>query len=93
MLDEKIKQWHPFIFRYKSFDGKRYEQTFTCPTCGGHNCEKMGDLDRDNFWSGQYRCTDCGETKENGNDINFYSDAFVSRELPPEPKQLSLWNS
>ena len=31
------------------------------------------------------------ETKENGNPLNYYSDAFVNKELPPEPVQLTLF--
>lgn len=91
--DERIKSWKPFRFRYKNYEGKRSVITFTCPKCGGHNCEKIGDLDKDNFWSGHYRCTDCGETKENGNAINYYSDCFIRKEIPPEPVQLELFKT
>ena len=91
MADERIRHWHPFLFRYTGIYGRRQEVTFTCPRCGGHNCEKLDELDRDVFWSGHYRCTDCGETKENGNPLNYYSDAFVNKELPPEPVQLTLF--
>jgi len=92
MSDDRIKQWHPFLYRYMGIDGKRQEVTFTCPTCNGHNCEKLDELDHDVFWSGHYRCTDCGETKENGNALCFYSNAFVNKEMKPEPVQLSLWS-
>lgn len=88
---DRITQWHPFLYRYIGIYGKCQEVTFTCPTCGGHNCEKLGDLDKDVFWSGYFRCTDCGETKENGNQLCFYSHAFVNKELKDEPVQLSLW--
>lgn len=91
--DDRIRQWHPFLYRYTGYGGKRKNITFTCPRCGGHNCEKLGDLDRDVFWSGHYRCTDCGETKENGNPISYYSDAFVTSEAKPEPVQLSIWET
>ena len=88
---DRIKSWRPFRFRYESYDNTRHEITFTCPRCGGHNCEKIGDLDKDNFWSGHYRCTDCGETKENDNPICYYSDCFVNKVMNPDPVQLSLW--
>ena len=60
-------------------DGKRQEVTFTCPTCGGHNCEKLDEL-HDVFWSGYYRCTDCGETELNGNPICYSKAKFINKE-------------
>lgn len=90
MENDRIKQWHPFLYTFESYDGKHCAFTFTCPTCGGHNCEKLGNIDKDCFWSGYYRCTDCGETKENGNPINYYSDAFLRHEYS-EPIELNLF--
>lgn len=91
MDNDKIKRWHPFSYKFVSYDGKNYEMTFTCPDCGGHNCEKLGELDNDNFWSGHYRCTDCGATKENGKPINYYSDAFIRKEVKPDGVQMELF--
>ena len=91
MLDDRIKQWHPFLYRCRDYEDRRCEITFTCPTCGGHNCEKLGDLDKDNFWSGHYRCTDCGETQEKGRALCYYSDAFTLKTLPADPVQLSIF--
>ena len=89
---DNIRQWHPFLYRYMGVDGKHQEVTFTCPTFGGHNCEKLDELDHDVFWSGYYRCTDCGETELNGNPICYYSKAFINKEIESEPVQLSIWN-
>lgn len=90
MSDYRINRWHPFLFKYVDYEGKRVTMTFTCPTCGGHNCEKLDNLDKDCFWSDYYRCTDCGETKENGNPINYYSGAFLRHEYS-EPIELNLF--
>jgi len=91
MGEERIMRWRPFLHRYMGIDGKRQEVTFTCPTCGGHNCEKLDTIDIDVFWSGHYRCTDCGETKEHGNALCYYSDSFINKEMKPEPVQLTFF--
>ncbi len=64
--------------------------TFTCPKCGGHNAEKIDSLERDNFWSGHFKCSDCGNRKDGkGNPICYYSDCFknederLRRNFPP----------
>lgn len=76
---DKIQQWSPFLYRYISYDDKPYVITFTCDKCGGHNAEKLDELDKDNFWSGYYRCSDCGNRLDNhGNQICYYSDCFIN---------------
>ncbi len=75
----RIRQWRPFIYPYVGYDGKQQVVTFTCPKCGGHNCEKIDkSLDVDNFWSGRYRCSDCGNRGDgDGNNwICYYSRCF-----------------
>jgi predicted RNA-binding Zn-ribbon protein involved in translation (DUF1610 family) len=79
MQSDRIKQWHPFLYRYINYMGTPREVTFTCPTCGGHNCEKIDRLESDNFWSGHFRCTDCGEKKEKGEPLCYFSDAFINK--------------
>lgn len=89
-MNDRITQWHPFRYIYTDFSNHRLVVTFTCPRCGGHNCEKLGDLDKDVFWSGHYRCTNCGETHEKGEPLCYYSDAFISKRTDTA-QQLSLW--
>ncbi len=86
----KIKQYSPFIYRYISYDNKPYVITFTCPKCGGHNAEKLEGPDKDVFWSGHFRCSDCGNRiDEGGCPICYYSDCFknndvqLDRRFPP----------
>lgn len=77
MKFDKIKQWAPFVYRYISYDNKPYVITFTCNKCGGHNAEKIDSLDKDVFWSGYFKCSDCGnKIDNNGNQICYYSDCF-----------------
>ena len=90
-MDSDIIRFKPFLYKYTNYMGTKSKITFTCPMCGGHNCEKIGDLDKNCFWSGHYRCTDCGATKgKDGNAINYYSDAFVRTE-EKVPTQLELF--
>lgn len=88
---DKIQQYAPFLYRYISYEGKPHVITFTCNKCGGHNAEKTDNsLDKDCFWSGHYRCSDCGNRRDNqGNPICYYSDCFINndeqlvRKFPP----------
>lgn len=90
-MTDRIQRWHPFLYRYMSYDGTKRTYTFTCNVCGGHNCEKIDSLDRYCFWSGYYRCTDCGNEKgKDGQPICYYSDNFKGSEQK-EPEQLSLF--
>lgn len=88
---ESIIRFKPFLYRYTS-DGLVCTITFTCPKCGGHNCEKApGEIERDNFWSGHWICTDCGNTKdERGVNICYYSDCFISTKRQ-EPTEMNLF--
>lgn len=73
----KITQWSPFVYSYIGYEGQRLQITFTCSKCGGHNCEKINSVDTDNFWSGHFRCSDCGNRRDaDGNCINYYSRSF-----------------
>lgn len=74
----KIQQYAPFMYRYISYDNKPHVITFTCDKCGGHNAEKVDDVDNDSFWSGHFKCSDCGNRIDNhGNPMCFYSDCFI----------------
>ncbi len=78
----KILEWSPFLYKFVSYDNKPHAITFTCPKCGGHNCEKIDTIESDNFWSGYYRCTDCGNKRDNdGNQICYYSSCFNNTDL------------
>ena len=91
-IDSEIIRYKPFLHLFTDLDGHRARHIFTCPVCGGHNCEKLGNLDKDFFWSGHFRCTDCGNTKdEEGEPICYYSDCFIREEII-EPKQLELFD-
>lgn len=90
-IKSEIIRFKPFLHLFTDLNGKPARHTFTCPKCGGHNCEKIGELDKDCFWSGHYRCTDCGNTKDyKGEPICYYSDCFI-RVTISEPKQLELF--
>ena len=89
--NDRILRWKPFLFRCTNYEGRKICITFTCPLCGGHNCEKIGDLDLYNFWSGHYKCKDCGCATDNGNPINYYSDCFVVENEKRDAVQLELF--
>lgn len=90
--DSEIIRFKPFYHKFTSYDGKIVCHTFTCPKCGGHNCQKpKGSLEPNNFWSGYWVCIDCGNAKDaEGNNICYYSDCFIRSEQP-EPVQLELF--
>lgn len=92
-IDSEVVRFKPFLHLFTDYMGRRARHTFTCPVCGGHNCEKMQPTGEPrNFWSGHYRCTDCGNTKdEKGYPICYYSDCFIREEIDT-PVQLSLFD-
>jgi hypothetical protein len=90
MIKEQIK-FKPFVYTFNDYEGKPNRITFTCPECGGHNCEKIEPSDKYCFWSGYYRCTDCGCTHDaEGRNFAYYSDCFKREEIQ-NPIQLELF--
>ena len=79
----EIIRWKPFLAKYTSYDGIRKVVTFTCPWCGGKNCDRKtratkNRIDDRTFWQGGFRCSDCGaELDRNGETFYYASDCFV----------------
>ena len=90
-IKDRITRWHPFRYQYTDYEGRQAVFTFTCQKCGGHSCDKIDSLDHDVFWSGHYRCSDCGCTQEDGHEINYYSDCFHKYYIKEQPIQLDLF--
>lgn len=82
---DDIIRWKPFLAISESWDGRsNVIHTFSCPHCGGANCDrkvKGQRIDDRHFYQGRYRCSDCGaEYGKDGMEFNYYSDCFIRAE-------------